>query len=143
MDIDSIDTAILDQLQIDGRMSYRAVGDSVGLSPTAAAARIDRLITEGIIEGFQARINHRALGNTIHAIVDIRLNQTQYGDDFLPLLDSLPAVTVARFVTGPFDCSLEVWVPSSDDLSQLLVDLKKTGDVAEMQTRLVLMIAKA
>lgn len=143
MDIDSIDTAILRQLQIDGRMSYRAVGDSVGLSPTAAAARIDRLITEGIIEGFQARINHRALGNTIHAIVDIRLNQTQYGDDFLPLLDSLPAVTVARFVTGPFDCSLEVWVPSSDDLSQLLVDLKKTGDVAEMQTRLVLMIAKA
>ena len=143
MDIDSIDTAILRQLQIDGRMSYRAVGDSVGLSPTAAAARIDRLITEGIIEGFQARINHRALGNTIHAIVDIRFNKTQYGDDFLPLLDSLPAVTVARFVTGPFDCSLEVWVPSSDDLSQLLVDLKKTGDVAEMQTRLVLMIAKA
>ncbi|MCP4305983.1 MAG: Lrp/AsnC family transcriptional regulator [bacterium] len=142
MKIDTIDDAILHQLQIDGRMSYRALGDQIGLSPTAAAARIDRLVAEGVIERFQARINHRALGNTIHAIVDIRFNKTQYGDDFLPLLDSLPAVTVARFVTGPFDCSLEVWVPSSDDLSQLLVDLKKTGDVAEMQTRLVLMVAK-
>ena len=57
-------------------------------------------------------------------------------------IQRLAAVTVARFVTGPFDCSLEVWVPSSDDLSQLLVDLKQTGDVAEMQTRLVLMIPK-
>jgi Lrp/AsnC family leucine-responsive transcriptional regulator len=142
MEIDSINEAILGQLQIDGRMSYRSLGDRVGLSPTAAAARIDHLVADGIIEGFQARINHRALGNTIHAIVDIRFNQTQYGDDFLPLLDSLSAVTVARFVTGPFDCSLEVWVASSDDLSQLLVDLKRTGDVAEMQTRLVLMVAK-
>ena len=142
MEIDSIDEVILGQLQIDGRMSYRALGEIVGLSPTAAAARIDHLVADGIIEGFQARINHRALGNTIHAIVDIRFNQTQYGDDFLPLLDSLSAVTVARFVTGPFDCSLEVWVASSDDLSQLLVDLKRTGDVAEMQTRLVLMVAK-
>jgi Lrp/AsnC family leucine-responsive transcriptional regulator len=124
-------------------MSYRELGERVGLSPTAVAARIDRLLKSGVISGFHAHIDHRALGNMIHALVDVRFNQTTYGDDFLPLLKSLPQVVTARFVTGPFDCALDVWVPSPEDLDRLLADLKQTGDVAEMQTRLVLRTEKA
>jgi len=142
MDIDTIDNAILRYLRIDGRMSYRELGEKVGLSPTATAARVDRLVDAEVITGFEASINHKALGNTIHALIDIRFDRSRFGDDFIPLLDSLPAVKTARFVTGPFDCSLEVWVPSSDDLTQLLIDLKQTDDVAEMQTRLVLKVTK-
>ena len=142
MELDAIDEAILGTLRIDGRMSYRELGESVGLSPTAVAARVDRLVTSGVISGFEARINHHALGNTIHALVDIRFNQSRYGSDFIPLLESLPEVTAARFVTGPFDCALDVWVASPEKLNALLGDLKVTGDVAEMQTRLVLKTTK-
>ncbi len=124
-------------------MSYRELGSRVGLSPTAAAARVDRLVAEGVIAGFSARINHAALGNTIHALVDIKFNQSRFGDEFIPLLESLPEVTAARFVTGPFDCALDVWVPSAEQLNWLLAELKKTGDVAEMQTRIVLRTTKS
>ncbi len=141
--LDQIDTVILRELRNDGRMSYRELGERVGLSATAVAARTQRLLDEEIISGFMAQINHRALGNTIHALVDIKFNQSQFGPDFIPLLDTLPQVTAARFVTGPFDCALDVWVESSDELTQLLIDLKRTGDVAEMQTRLVLMTTKS
>lgn len=143
MDLDDIDEAILSALRVDGRMSYRELGEKVGLSPTAAAARVDRLVSTGVISGFEARIDRRALGDTIHALVDVRFNQSRFGDDFIPLLESLPEVTAARFVTGPFDCSLDVWVPSPEHLNQLLGDLKQTGDVAEMQTRIVLRTTKA
>ncbi len=143
MVLDDIDTVILRELAEDGRMSYRELGERVGLSATAVAARTQRLIDEGVISGFVAQINHRALGNTIHALIDIKFNQSQFGPDFVPLLDSLPQVTTARFVTGPFDCAVDVWVDSSDELTQLLIDLKQTGDVAEMQTRLVLMTTKS
>ena len=124
-------------------MSYRELGGRIGLSPTAAAARVDRLVDDGVIAGFAARVNHAALGNTIHALVDIRFNQSRFGADFIPLLERLPEVTAARFVTGPFDCSVDVWVPSPDHLNWLLAELKTTGDVAEMQTRIVLRTTKA
>jgi Lrp/AsnC family leucine-responsive transcriptional regulator len=143
MALDDIDSAILRELAEDGRMSYRELGERVGLSATAVAARTQRLIDEEIISGFAAQINHRALGNTIHALIDIKFNRSQFGPDFIPLLDSLPQVTAARFVTGPFDCAVEVWVESSDELTQLLIDLKQTDDVAEMQTRIVLMTTKS
>ena len=142
MVVDSVDAVSLRQLQADGRMSYRELGENVGLSPTAAAARVNRLVEAGIISGFRARVDHRALGNMIHALVDIRFNQTTYGNDFIPLLEDLPEVVAARFVTGPFDCALDVWVPSPEDLDRLLANLKQTGDVAEMQTRIVLRTAK-
>ena len=124
-------------------MSYKELGEHVGLSATAAAARTQRLIDEKVILGITAELNQRALGNTLHALVDIKFNQSQFGPDFIPLLDTLPQVTAARFVTGPFDCALDVWVESSDELTQLLIDLKQTGDVAEMQTRIVLMTTKS
>jgi Lrp/AsnC family leucine-responsive transcriptional regulator len=123
-------------------MSYKELGENVGLSPTAVAARVDRLVEAGVIAGFEARIDHRALGNTIHALVDVRFNQSTVSQNFIPLLESLPEVTAARFVTGPFDCALEVWVASPEKLNVLLADLKTTGDVAEMQTRLVLRTPK-
>jgi Lrp/AsnC family leucine-responsive transcriptional regulator len=142
MAIDTIDREILGHLQTDGRMSYKELGENVGLSPTAVAARMDRMVQSGVIAGFRAQVDHRALGNMIHALVDIRFNQTTYGDDFIPLLESKPEVVAVRFVTGPFDCALDVWVPSPEHLDRLLADLKQTRDVAEMQTRLVLRTAK-
>ena len=142
MVIDDIDKAILRQLQINGRMTYRQLGEEVGLSSTAVAARMDRLIDSGVIDGFQANIDHRALGNMIHALVDIRFNQSTFSDEFVENLALLDNVSKARCVTGPFDCNLEVWVPTPEALDRLLAAIKKTGDVAEMQTRLVLTTLK-
>jgi len=143
MAIDEIDAAILRQLQIDGRMSYRELGETVGLSSTAAAARMDRLVESGVISGFRATIDHRALGKMIHAIVDIRFNQSTYSDQFVENLALLDNVERAWCVTGPFDCNLEIWVPTPQDLDETLAAIKRTGDVAELQTRLVLTDLKA
>ncbi len=143
MVIDDIDTAILRQLQIDGRMTYRQLGESVGLSSTAVAARMDRLVESGVISGFQVNIDHHALGKMIHALVDIRFNQSTYSDEFVENLALLDNVERAWCVTGPFDCNLEIWVPTPEDLDKTLAAIKRTGDVAELQTRLVLTTLKA
>ena len=60
MAIDEVDTAILRELRKDGRMSFRELGGRIGLSPTAAAAQVDRLVDDGVIAGFAARVNHAA-----------------------------------------------------------------------------------
>lgn len=143
MVIDEIDREILRQLTIDGRMSYRQLGENVGLSSTAAAARMERLADCGVISGYQVRIDQRALGNMIHAIVDIKFNHSTFSDKFVENLAEMDNVANAWCVTGPFDCRLEIWSPSPEDLNQSLLAIKQTGDVAELQTRLVLSSLKA
>ncbi len=138
MVIDEIDAGILRELKSNGRMSYRELGEAVGLSPTAAAARVDRLTAAGVIEGFGARINRAALGDTLHAYIDIKFTQSSVKDQFIELLQSLDQIESAHHITGPFDCAIDAWVASSEDLATLLATLKATGNVAEINTQLVL-----
>lgn len=138
MAIDDIDARILRELEHDGRMSYRELGEIVGLSPTAAAARVERLTTAGIIEGFGVRINRPALGDVLHAFIDIKFTQSSVKGQFLDMIRSIDKIVSARHITGPFDCALDAWVSSPEELGELLGSLKATGNVAEIQTQLVL-----
>lgn len=138
MVIDSIDTGILRELKRNGRISYRELGEVIGLSATAAAARVERLTAAGVIDGFGARINRAALGDKIHVYIDVKFAQSVVSEGFLEVVRELDQIESARHITGPFDCAVEAWVSSSEDLAALLMQLKTRGDVAETETRLVL-----
>jgi DNA-binding Lrp family transcriptional regulator len=45
--MDEIDEAIVELLEVDGRLTHREIARTVGLSRSAAAARVQRLITSG------------------------------------------------------------------------------------------------
>ena len=135
---DEIDREILRALKKHGRMTYRELGEAIGLSPTAAAARLERLIESGVIDGFEARINRTALGDSLHAYIDIKFTQSSVNTEFLDLIKTLDAIESAHHITGPFDCAIDAWVASSEELATLLGQLKATGCVGEVHTRLVL-----
>ena len=62
--LDAIDEALIEQLQADGRKSFRALGEAVRLSPSAVATRVQRLIDAGVIKisAVEARgLAHRQL----------------------------------------------------------------------------------
>ena len=62
--IDATDTALIEQLQRDGRKSFRALGEAVRLSPSAVTTRVQRLIDGGVIKisAVEARgLAHRQL----------------------------------------------------------------------------------
>lgn len=49
MDLDEFDLALVEQLRIDGRASFESLGARVGLSRTAARARVQRIFDTGIV----------------------------------------------------------------------------------------------
>jgi DNA-binding Lrp family transcriptional regulator len=61
-EIDKIDRRILSILQTDGRISAVDLAERVGLSPTTTGERLRRLLKEGYITGFGARLNPHLLG---------------------------------------------------------------------------------
>jgi Lrp/AsnC family leucine-responsive transcriptional regulator len=70
--IDDVDRDLLAELQVDARVSLAELGRRVGLSPPAVADRVRRLVDEGVIRGFHADVDPRALGYALSAIVRIR-----------------------------------------------------------------------
>ncbi len=67
--MDEIDWQIVDHLQVDGRLSFRQLGERVHLSPAAVTARVHALESAGVITGYRAVIDPAAAGRTIQAIV--------------------------------------------------------------------------
>jgi DNA-binding Lrp family transcriptional regulator len=60
--IDGIDAHIIAVLLADGRASFRSVSDRVGVSSSTVSERLRRLQRLGVIEGFEPRLDHDALG---------------------------------------------------------------------------------
>jgi Lrp/AsnC family transcriptional regulator, leucine-responsive regulatory protein len=70
--IDATDRRILAELQADGRLSLAELGRRVGLSSPAVAERLSRLRRDGVITGIHARVDPKALGLKLSAVVRIR-----------------------------------------------------------------------
>jgi Lrp/AsnC family leucine-responsive transcriptional regulator len=69
---DAIDREILEELQRDGRLTIAELGRRIGLSPAAAGERVRRLEGTGVITGYRALVDPRALGYGLSAIIRVR-----------------------------------------------------------------------
>ena len=71
---DHIDKEILMLLKADGRTPYASIAKKVGLTSTAVSQRVQKMTDEGIIQGFEVKLNLEKLGRTIQAIITLKLN---------------------------------------------------------------------
>src|SRR3954447_26672485 len=70
--LDGTDRAILSALMEDGRMTNAALAARVGVAESTCAYRVRSLRESGVIAGINARLDLRALGHPIHAIIKVR-----------------------------------------------------------------------
>lgn len=137
--MDVIDDEIIAILRTDGRRSFTELGRDVGLSTNAVAARVRKLESAGIIEGFVAVIADAFPDRgRIEAFVDVRLRDDQDSEDFLTRVRAVAGVGEAVHVTGPYDYLLRVRVEAMSDLDRLLRTLKRECGAAQTQTRIAL-----
>jgi Lrp/AsnC family leucine-responsive transcriptional regulator len=102
MDLDKKDRQILDALQQDARQSLASLGKRIGLSQPAMSERVRKLELAGVIEGYAARINLKAVGLGLQAIIRVRTTHA-YIRSYLKLFEEMPEVLEADRVSGE-DC---------------------------------------
>ena len=136
--LDAIDQSLVEALCVDGRASYQELGKTIGLSATATADRVRRLVRTGVIRGFRAVVDAEHIGRTVEAAIDVRLEVGTDRDEFVAILRAHPAVIEAVHVTGHFDYQLRVFCSGTAELDAVLGSLKSNGIVVETATRLML-----
>ncbi|WP_233518349.1 Lrp/AsnC family transcriptional regulator [Streptomyces corynorhini] len=135
--LDSIDRDILRILQSDGRASIRSVADRVHVSRANAYARINRLIDDGVIRGFGARIDHERAGQGASAYVTLKIVQNSWRT-VREQLQELPGATHIALVSGDFDVLLLVHTPDNRTLRELvLTRIQAIPEVLSTRTLLV------
>jgi Lrp/AsnC family leucine-responsive transcriptional regulator len=136
--IDVIDHTILDQLRSNARLSWRELGDRVGLGPTSTADRVRRLEQLGVLRGYHAEVDLSVLGMGLRAITELRLTPEASYEEFEATLRDAPEVLGAFHVTGALDYVVLLACPDVASLDRLLTGWKPHGGVFESSTRIIL-----
>ena len=126
--IDGKDIEILEALQANARRPLSELGRAIGLSQPAISERVKRLEDAGIIEGYGARINPRALGLGLMAIVRLRTTH-EHIKTCLKRFSEIPHIVEVHRVTGEDCFVLKVLVPAPEDLETVVDRIAGYGAV--------------
>lgn len=132
--MDSIGWKLLRLLQENARLSFRQIGEAIGLTAPAVAERVRRLEDTGILRGYHAEIDFAKAGLPVMAFVHLTTN-SQQSKRLRNTIDAIHEIIECHCVTGNESYILKVAVTSVPRLEHLLFEL---GNYGEVRTSLVL-----
>jgi Lrp/AsnC family leucine-responsive transcriptional regulator len=143
--MDSTDKKIIESLQNNGRMTNVDLARMNDLAPSSMLERVRRLEEKGIIKGYRAVVDPKALGYTVQAMVMINLDRHQAGpiDVFEDKIRSVPEVKTCYHLTGQYDYVVHLVVQDIDHLGETVKHtLASIDGVEKQETFLALSVIK-
>ena len=122
--IDVVDRQIIEQLQLNGRMTNAELAERVGIAPSTCVARVRSLVSRGIITGFTASVNPAVMGMTLQVLVSvtIRSGARQRISEFSEELRALPEVLQLFFLGGVEDFIIHLAARDSDHVRDFVME---------------------
>ena len=136
MNLDALDRAILAVVQSDGRLSNAEIAGRIGLSAPACWKRLKRL-EEGVIAGYHARLDHRALGLNLFAFVSVMLDDHSRlaMEQFEAAVIDRSDVVACHNMAGRYDYLLQIVVADMDSFHDVVMGrIRAIGHVKEINT---------
>jgi DNA-binding Lrp family transcriptional regulator len=143
--LDAIDLAILRELQAEGRLSNLDLAQRVHLSPSACLRRVKLLEDAGVIAGYVALVNPRAVGQpgTSYTIVNLERLTPAATEAFEQAVQALPAILDCFYVAGTNDYLIRFTYRDADDLERFHSQvLQRLPGVLRSNSMLVLRTVK-
>lgn len=141
--MDAVDKKILNILQENARTPNAAIAREVGMAASATLERIRKLKERGVIRGYGARLDPRALDRGLLAFVFVRTDEGAGAERATERLAAMPEVQEVHHLAGE-DCVLaKVRVADTDALGHLLRKrVSAIGPVRSTRTTIVLTTVK-
>jgi Lrp/AsnC family transcriptional regulator, leucine-responsive regulatory protein len=128
VNLDEVDWQILSILQMEARISFKELGQRVGLTGTASAERVRKLEDEGIIEGYSIKLNREKIGLPVMAFFKLRV-KVEHCKRLRELAIALPEIIEAHRVVGNEYYILKVVLPSMQHIEAVMEKFLQLGAV--------------
>jgi Lrp/AsnC family leucine-responsive transcriptional regulator len=140
--MDDTDLQILQILQANARETQVEIARAVGLAPSAVLERLRKLESRGLIRGYSAEVDPRAVDRGMLAFVSVRSEEAP-GDNVAKELARCPDVLEVHHVAGD-DCYLvKVRTRDAEQLGVLLrTRIGRIPGVRSTRTTIVLETVK-
>lgn len=139
-ELDATDRRLLHFLATDGRASYQALADQVGLSRPAVMERVKRLEETGHIKGYGAWLDRAKAGYAVTAFVAVRYasHDIESNEPHMRHLVGHPGVLECHHVAGDDCYILKVAAPDLEGVQAILRHLNETAGNLTTKTTIVL-----
>ncbi len=134
MKIDTLNWAILEELQKNARISFSEIGRKVGLTSPAVAERVKKMEDAGIINSYKTILSHQGTGYQLKAIITLRAFTGRL-KAFLETVKSFKEIVNCYRITGNENIIMEVVLKDQVHLEKLIDKLITYG---ETRTHIVL-----
>jgi Lrp/AsnC family transcriptional regulator, leucine-responsive regulatory protein len=138
--LDTYDRKILQQLTINGRMTWSELAESIGLSLTPTIRRVRQLEDAGCITGYSARLDERLLAGSMSVFISVTLEKQVRAslDAFECEVANFPEVMSGFLMSGGSDYLLRGVVRDLEHYRELLDVLTNVPGVAHIQSSFAL-----
>ncbi|MCB2019914.1 MAG: Lrp/AsnC family transcriptional regulator [Rhizobacter sp.] len=143
--LDSIDRAILTELQREGRLSNLDLAQRVHLSPSACLRRVKQLEDSGVIAQYVALVNPRAVGRhgISFTIINLDSMNTPQLEAFEQAVRDRPEILDCYYVAGANDYLIRFAYRDAEDLERFHSEvLMRLPGVSRSNSMLVLRTVK-
>jgi Lrp/AsnC family transcriptional regulator, leucine-responsive regulatory protein len=124
--LDEIDLLIISELQKDCRKTFSQLARKAKMSAPAVSERVERLKEFGVIAGFQAVIDPKAIGLAMSAFVRVRPMPGQL-QKVIEKAKRMDQVTECHRITGEDCLMLRIHFDQIDTLDQILDEFTPIG----------------
>jgi Lrp/AsnC family transcriptional regulator for asnA, asnC and gidA len=138
MELDETDREILRALQADARKPFSEIAREIDMSSATVHDRVNRMEEAGVIRGYHADVNPKAVGLGTSAIVGLRVEQGRE-EEALERLSAVEGVQEVNLTTGEWDVILRVYANNTDHLREIMFEeIADMDGFARSQTMVVL-----
>jgi Lrp/AsnC family leucine-responsive transcriptional regulator len=141
--LDEIDRKLLALLQDNDRLALAELSKATGSAPSTINDRIKRLVRNGVITGFHARVAAEAIGLELLAFVLVGWSDPKVESRFIERIQKSPQVLECHHITGAWNYLMKVRVRNTRELEAFLANtVKAVSGVQRTDTMIVLSSAK-
>jgi len=136
---DEVSHQITNILMKDATLTSSALGELVGLSPSAANERIRKLKNDGVIKRIVAFVDSGFMNMELGAFIFVLLEGKDHNAAFLEQVTAHPNVLECHHMTGEYSYILKVRIANTKALESFITDFLKTQTaVVKTATQIIL-----
>ncbi len=139
--LDDKDIAILEMLESDARIPWRRLARELGVSEATVYLRVKKLMENGVLRGFSARIDPARLGLSAIVFALVRA-EAKSVPRVRSALSRLRYVAEAYEVSGNYHFLVKITAPDLSEASKVIDELMALEGVVEVSTFTVLRVAR-
>ncbi|MCC8071375.1 MAG: Lrp/AsnC ligand binding domain-containing protein [Bacteroidales bacterium] len=131
---DALDSKILQMLSQNARKPFLEIARECNVSGAAIHQRIQKLIQQGVIKGFETLLDPTQTGYETCAYIGFFLTDPSRFDAVVEELKKIPEVVECHYTTGKYDIFIKLYARNNDHLLQIIHDKLQPIDAGRTET---------